>query len=109
MFFNSGPELYLCGIAEQVTNNSTALQCFFNFKQSFAGHKAIAYSLIPGLGVFALTNNYVDTIITLVECLTGALHAISNYCDRFVLQHFLCFGERELFTGYHVFFCSAEI
>ena len=47
--------------------------------------KTIPDSLIPCFGIFALTNDYIDTIIFLVQCLARALYTIADhgYCFIF--------------------------
>ena len=56
-----------------------------------------------------LANDHIDTIIFLVQCLAGALHAVADYSYRFIFQNLLCFAEWKFFPCNYVFFHSAEI
>src|SRR5580704_6317037 len=109
VFLYCRPELDLGGVAEEVANDRAFLERFFDFEEGFTGDETVADRFIPGLGIFALSDDDVDTVILLVECLAGALHAIADDGYYFVLQYLLRFGEREFFAGDYILFHTAEI
>ncbi len=109
VFLYRRPELDLGGVAEEVADDGAFFERFFDLEEGFAGHEAIAYCFIPGLGVFPLTDYDVDAVVFLVERLAGALNAVADDGDGFIFQYLLCFGERKFFAGDYIFFNSAEI
>ena len=84
VFLHRGPQLDLGGVAEEVADDGTSFERFFDLEEGFAGHEAIAYGFIPGLGVFPLTDYDVDAVVFLVERLAGALNAVADDGDGFV-------------------------
>src|SRR6185312_39796 len=109
MLFNSGPEGDLGSVAEQITNDGSFLESFFDLKEGLAGYEAIADGFIPGLGVFPLTYYDVDTVVFLVKRLARTLYAIADDGYHFVFQNLLCLGEGKFFAGDYILFYTAEI
>ena len=96
-------------VTEQVADDRTALQGFFDLKEGFSGDESIAHRFIPALGVLPLADDHVFAVPAPIECHTRALHAVANDSDDFIFQNFLCFRERELVPGHHIFFRPAKI
>jgi len=109
MFFYSGPQLDLSGVAEQVADDGAFLEGFFDVEQRLAGNESILYGFIPGFGIFPLSYDDIDTIIFLIQRLTRPLDAIADDGYHFIFQYLLCFGEWEFVPGYYIFFHAAEI
>ena len=65
------------GVRKQVTNDGTFFKGFLDFKKRFARYPAISYGFVPRFAAFALTHDHVETVITHVEALAGALHTLS--------------------------------
>ena len=56
-----------------------------------------------------LANDYIETVVSEVQCLSGPLNAIADDGDRLILQYFLGFLQRKFFSGGYVFFCTTKI
>ena len=102
------PKLHLSCVAQQHTNDGTFFGSFFQREEGLSGHPSIGYSLVVGLAL-TLADDDIKTIVTEVACLTGALYAVAEHCNRFVLQHLTRFFERELFAGHYFFNDTAKI
>ena len=60
---------------------------------------------------FALSagNDYIETVITQVQCLSRTLYAITDYSDCFIFQYFTSFFQWKFITDNYIFYSSAKI
>ena len=84
ILLHSRPYLDLSRIRKQILDNGSTLACFVYIKQSFARHPTVSYRFLPSLTTFTLSDNHVETIITQIQWLTGALYTITDYSNCFI-------------------------
>ena len=109
MFLDCRPQGYLGCIAKQVFDDRATLGGLLYLKQRLTGNPAVGNGLVPRLALLALTHDYLETVVTQVECLPGALNAISDDRYGLVLQYFSRFFKCKLVAGDHFLVNTAKI
>jgi len=109
VLFHGRPYGDLSGVRQQVLNNGRLFAGFFDFEQRLSRNPAVGNGFVPRLRIFTLADDHVESVIFQIQRLSGALNAVSDHCDGFVLQHFERFAQGELFTCGHVLHNSPEI
>ena len=72
-------------------------------------YPAIVHRLLPTLTVLTDTDDDVDAIITRIEALTMPLRAITNHCERVVLEILLELGQGPVTALVHGLLGTSEI
>ena len=108
--FDLRPADFLRSIRQEVLNNGTLLNGFFDFEERFARHKAVFFRAVPVLHeLFGLPHNNVEAIVAQVQRLGRTLYTIPDDRDGFFFENLAGFRQREFFTSDDGFFCSAKI
>ena len=105
---DSRPYRHYCCVRQQTHYNSTFLTSFFDTEQSFTRNPSVCYCLIVCFS-FTLTNDYIETVITQVQCLSRTLYAITDYSDCFIFQYFTSFFQWKFVTDYYSFSSTSKI
>lgn len=86
---DGGPRLALGSIAEQVHDDSAALDGICELEQVLAGHPAILDGLLPRSTVLSHADDHVEAIVAQVETLAVALGAVANEGEGIIFEIFL--------------------
>ena len=105
---DSRPYRHYCCIRQQAHNDRTFFASFFNTEQSFTRNPSVSNRFVICLSL-ALTNDYIETVITQVQCLSRTLYAITDYSDCFIFQYFTSFFQWKFITDNYIFYSSAKI
>ena len=108
MLLHRGPDGNLGRIGNQVLDDGTLLAGLLNLEEVHARHPAVGHGLVKGLAL-ALANDDVETVVFQVQGLSGALYAIADDGDNFVLEHLAGMFQRKFFPGDDMFVHSAKI
>jgi len=85
----------LCGVAEQVHNDSTLANSLVDLEKVLAGHPAVLLGLLPGLPVLSHTDDYVEAVVAEVKTLTVTLGSVTDEGEGVVLEVLLWFVLRS--------------
>ena len=106
--FDSRPYRHYGCIRQQAHNDSTFLTSLLNAKQCFTRYPSVSYCFLISL-TRTLSNDYVETVIAQVACLSRSLYTITDHCNCFIFQNFTCFFQRKLFAGHYILSNTAKI
>ena len=108
MLLHRGPDGDLGRIGNQELDDGALLAGLLDLEEVHARDPAVRDGLVIRLAL-ALADDDVEAVVFQVQGLSGALDAVADDGDGFVLQDFACFFEGELFAGHDILVDTAEI
>ena len=98
ILLDGGPLLNLTSIAQKHAEDGALLSGLLDREQCLTRNPSVGHSLVVGLAL-TLTNDHIETVVAQVAGLSRTLYTVTDHGDRFILQYFTCFLQRELLAG----------
>ena len=95
------PASYLGGIRQENLDDGRTLAGLFDAEEGLTRYPSVCHCLVVSLAG-TLADDDIETIVTQVERLAGALYAVTDDGDGLVLQYLTRLVQGKLFTGYNV-------
>ena len=108
MLLHRGPDRDLGRVGNQELDDGALLAGLLDFEEVHARDPAVGDGLVIRLAL-ALADDDIESVVFQVQGLSGALDAVADDGDGFVLQDFACFFQGEFLAGHDVLVDTAKI
>ena len=110
MGLDAGPDGFERAVVDEHHDDGGFGAGFFDVEEGLAGFEAVLDGAFPvALETGVLADDAPDAVVAHVQRLGGALHAVADDGDDFILQNLARFFQREFRAGDDFFFDSTKI
>ncbi len=110
LFLDGGPQRNLRSVRHEKQDHRPFLSCLGHGEERFARHPTVGHGFVPfGFEPRLLAHDHIESVIAQVLRLGGALNAVTDDSDSFVLQSFERFAHGKFFAEQDIFLDTAKI